>query len=444
MATVLLVNPALAYSEWNADLRKPSPDSVFIRLGLASLSGALKERGHTVKLADLRMLMGWEEYEKLVERVSPDFVGISVHSVEFGYATEAARRAKRIVPRAKTVVGGVHPTMFPEECLEREEFDYVLKGEGEVSLPLLVEKPSRFPREFWGETPDLDRVPFPDRELWPDFNVRMQCEPFGIRGYRFPTPMAEMISTRGCPYQCTFCCGPGEHQVYTKPAPDGSRKPFIRGRSVESVISELETLMEKYGVRSVMFHDDQFILNSGWVERFTETLRARGIVEKGLKWVTSSRADIVCRNERLIGKMAASGLELLIIGFESFSPRILKWFRKGVTAEENFRAAEICRKHGVKVWANYILGIPTDTGWHMEDDLATVEGVIRVKPVHYSPALYTPVPGSVLYPFYRDNGLILGEESRGNLNDRGAMAPKVKGVDYEFLKAIMMDDSAFV
>lgn len=443
MATILLVNPALAYCGWNADLGKPSPDSVFIRLGIAYLAGALKARGHVVKLADLRMLTGWEEYERVVERVSPDFVGISIHSVEFQHAVEAARRARKVVPGVKTVAGGVHPTMFPEECVGQEVFDYVLKGEGEVSLPLLVENPSRFQRAFWGDTPDLDKIPFPDRDVWPDFAVRLNCEPFGIRGYRFPLPMAEMISTRGCPYQCTFCCGPGEHQVYTRPSPDGTRKPIIRGRSVKNVVAELEMLMERYGVRSVMFHDDQFILNPGWVEQFTDTLHSRGIVKAGLKWVTSSRADIICRNDRLIGKMAGAGLELLIIGFESFSPRILKWFRKGVTAEENFRAAEICGKHGVKVWANYILGVPTDTGWHMEDDLATVEGVLRIKPVHYSPALYTPVPGSLLYPFYKDNGLIL-EEYSGNPNDRGAMIPKVKGVDYEFLKAAMMDDSAFV
>jgi radical SAM superfamily enzyme YgiQ (UPF0313 family) len=152
-----------------------------------------------VKLADLRMLLGWEEYEKLLERIRPDFVGVSIHSVEWSFAVEAARRAKKAVPRVKTIAGGVHPTMFPDECAAQDAFDYVLKGEGEVSLPLLVENPSRFERVFWGETPDLDAVPFPDRDVWPDIHVRMNNEPFGIRGYSFPLPMAEMISTRGCP-----------------------------------------------------------------------------------------------------------------------------------------------------------------------------------------------------------------------------------------------------
>jgi anaerobic magnesium-protoporphyrin IX monomethyl ester cyclase len=444
MANVLLVNPALAYSGWNANFNNPSPDTVFIRLGIAYLAGALKARGHSVTLADLRMLSGWGEYRRLVEHVSPEFVGISIHSVEFTTAIEAARQAKSILTGVKTIAGGVHPTMFPEECVESGVFDYIMKGEGEVSLPLLVEDPSRFPKIFWGDTPDLDRIPFPDREVWPDFRERIACEPFGIKGYRFPLPMVEMINTRGCPYQCTFCCGPGEHQIYSRLTTDGRRVTNIRGRSVPNVIAELVMLIEKYGIRSVMFHDDQFIVSPKWVDEFTEALHAHGIVKAGLKWVTSSRADIICRNEKLIGKMADAGLDLLIVGFESFSPRILRWFKKGVTVEENFRAAEICRAHGVKVWANYILGIPTDTGWHKEDDLMTVEGVLRVKPVHYSPALYTPVPGSLLYPFYKGNDLILDDTSGERSSDRGAMIPKVKGVDYEFLQAIMMDDTAFL
>jgi len=441
MAKVLLVNPALAYSTWNADLSKPSPDSIFIRLGLAYLSAALKAKGHEVSLADMRTLSGWDEYAQLVERISPDFIGISIHSVEFSIAVEAARIAKKILPEVIVVAGGIHPTMFPQECLDTGVFDYVIQGEGEISFPLLVEDPSRFPKIFWGETPDLDKIPFPDREIWPDLRKRMYSEPFGISKFHFPLPMAEMINVRGCPYNCTFCCGPGEHQLYTKLGKNGKRIPYIRGRSVSNVIAELEILIERYGIKSVMFHDDQFIVSPKWVAEFVNELHNRGIVKYGLKWVTSSRADIICRNEELLGKMAEAGLELLIVGFESFSPRILKWFNKRITVEQNFKAAEICHKHGIKIWANYILGIPTDTGWHKEDDLMTVEGVLRVAPVHYSPAFYTPVPGSALYDFYKNGNLILGEEDNERLSNRGAMAPKVKGVDYEFLQAIMIDDT---
>ncbi len=233
--------------------------------------------------------------------------------------------------------------MFPGECLETGAFDHVIQGEGEVSFPDLIEDPTRFPRFFWGETPDLDNIPFPDREIWPDYTKRMLCEPFGLAKFSFPLPMAEVINTRGCPYNCTFCCGPGEHQLYTRVNGNGKRMPYIRGRSVESVIAELEMLMDKYGIRSAMFHDDQFIISPKWVAEFVTQLHQRGIVKRGFKWVTSSRADIICRNDELLGRMAEAGLALLIVGFESFSPSILRWCSKGTKVDDNFGAADICK-----------------------------------------------------------------------------------------------------
>lgn len=443
MAKVLLVNPALAYSSWDADLKKPSPDSIFIRLGLAYLAGALKSKGHEVSLVDFRMLSGWDEYKTLLKKNSPDVIGFSIHSVEFSIAVEAGKIAAAILPKAMRVAGGIHPTMFPEECLKTGAFDYVIQGEGEISFPELIENPSKFPKYSWGKTPDLDQIQFPDREIWSDYNLRMNCEPFGLKKFHFPLPMAELMNTRGCPFNCTFCCGPGEHQLYTRLDKDGKRIPYIRGRSVENVIAELEMLRDKYGIRSAMFHDDQFIMSREWVEEFTQALHDKGFVKSGFKWVTSSKADVICKNEDLIEKMAGAGLAFLIIGFESFSPRILKWFNKRATPEDNFRAAEILHKYGVKIWANYILGIPTDTGWHKEDDIMTVAGVLKVKPIHYSPALYTPVPGSTLFDFYKKNNLIMCDGSVEDMSNRGKMAAKVKGVDYSFLEKIMVDDSVF-
>ncbi len=443
MKRVLLVNPSIAYSTWKADLNVPSPDHTFIRLALAYLGGALREKGHEVSLVDLRTISGWEEFEERVRSAAPDVVGISHQTIEFSIAQEAARRIKKIDRRICVVVGGAHATMFPEECLKSGYVDYAVRGEGEISFPALVEHPSSFPPSFWGETPDLDRVPFPARDIWDDYETRIQREPFGISGFRFKLPMAEMINTRGCPFNCSFCDGPGEKQIYTRISQSGDRIPYIRGRSVANVIAEIKALRARYGIQSVMFHDDQFVIKRSWIEEFVRALHDEGLVKSGFEWVTSCKADIVCKYEGLFEKMAEAGLRLLIIGFESFSPRVLKWFNKTATAEQNFRAAEICRKYGIKIWANYILGVPTGEGWKMHDDLLTVDGVLQVEPVHYSPSFYTPTPGSPLYAWYKNSNLILEARTLEDLGERGPFTPKVKGVDYEFLRAIMVDDSIF-
>jgi radical SAM superfamily enzyme YgiQ (UPF0313 family)/GT2 family glycosyltransferase len=444
MKTILLVNPALAYSKWAAPMYPPSPDNLFTRLGLAYLASALKKEGHRVELADLRTMQGWEDYVTQLNHVRPDFVGITMHSVEYSIALKAARLAKEHIRGTLVVAGGIHATMFPNECIASGAFDYVICGEGEITFPKLINRPDAFGKITWGEPPDLDQIPFPDRTLWPDWKERMSTDPYGIEKYRFSLPVAEMINVRGCPYNCSFCCGPGEHQLYTRLSEDQHRIPYIRGRSVANVIEEIRSLIDKCGIRSVMFHDDQFITSPKWVAEFLNEFEKAGFKQYGLKWVTSSRADIICKNAELVRQMAACGLELLIVGFESFSPRILRWFNKGTTVDQNFRAAEILHQIGIKIWANYIIGVPTDQGWNSEDDVLTVAGVMKVNPIHYSPSLYTPVPGSRLFEYYQKNNLISEEcSSIEDLSDRGKRAAKLKGVNYEFLKCLTIDNSLF-
>lgn len=438
MKKVLLVNPAIAYSSWKANLDSSSPDNVFIRLGLAYLAGALIKRGHEVSLIDLRVLSGWTEFEQEVARIAPDVAGISIHTIEMPFAREAAERIKKVSPGSLIVAGGIHPTMFSEECLQTGLFDYVMKGEGEISFPDFVEEPSRFPEIFWGESPDLNQIPFPVRDVWKDYGKRIGSHPFRVRQFEFKLPMAEMIITRGCPFRCGFCCGPGEQQLYTKVSSTGKRIPYIRGRNVDNVINEIKFLRKKYRINSVMFHDDHFFMDRTWSEKFIGALHAEGLVKAGFEWVTSSRADIICKYENLIGEAAGAGLKLLIIGFESFSPKILKWFNKSATVEDNFKSAEICKKYGIKIWANYILGVPTDEGWRPEDDFITIDGVLRVDPVHYSPSFYTPVLGSPLYAWYKDNDLIIEGSTDESLGERSPLSPKVKSVDYEFLRNVMI------
>jgi len=125
-----------------------------------------------------------------------------------------------------------------------------------------------------------------------------------------------------------------------------------------------------------------------------------------------SRADLICKNEDLIKKMAKVGLKMLLIGFESGNQRVLDFLRKGTKVEHNYRAAEICRKY--------------------EEVMDTIRMIQTIRPDHYSPAFYTPHPGSDLYEYVERNNLSLitsHDSFRRNPDEE-----KIKGVDYDFLK----------
>lgn len=431
MAKVALVNPQITTSTWLA--RFGNLDNTCIRHSLAYLSSPLKAAGHEVVLVDLRFLSGWEAYEELLAAERPDFVGVTMHTCEHEAALECCRRAKYVVPGARTVVGGIQATMYPQVYLKSGVVNYVVKGEGEVSFPKLVSSPDTFPREVWGETPDLDALPFEDRTLWSDYEQRIQVP---MPGFPLEPPVMDMLAQRGCPWQCRFCCGPGEQNLYTKDH-NGRRVAAIRGRSVTHVIEELRLLYNRYRFRSIIFHDDQFIIKPQWTEDFCRGMLDAGFAQAGVRWWAAVRADVICRNERLIALMREAGCEMISIGFESFSDPMLRWIKKATTYADNMKAAEICERLGIKIYANFILGIPYEDGhWHAEYDIETVRGIVKIRPYTISPSFFSPIPGTFLHEFCVKNQLI-ADDDLAALGQRFPDRAKIKGVDYDFLNQLL-------
>jgi len=173
VAKIALVNPQLVSSGWQRGFSPQTMDDALPRHSLLFLSTPLKRAGHEVVLVDLRLLSGWAEYEDLLHRELADFVCITAHTAEAEVALECCRRAKRVLPGCTTVVGGIHFTMFPDLGEREGNVDHVIRGEGELTLPKLLANPTVFPRVVWGEPPDLDALPFEDRELYPDYADRL-------------------------------------------------------------------------------------------------------------------------------------------------------------------------------------------------------------------------------------------------------------------------------
>jgi anaerobic magnesium-protoporphyrin IX monomethyl ester cyclase len=391
--------------------------------GLAHLSSAAKAQGFEIDLIDLRALSGWDEFREELRRRRPDVVAFTMMSVDYNPAMEAAGIVKEAIPQAITVVGGPHPTIMVEEVADIAHFDYVITREGEVTFPWLLGeiRDGRRPesRVLEGEMPDLETLPFSDRDLFLDewrrygYTLDSPEVPFVPD---LPAPFVTIIAGRGCIYNCAFC-QPAERHIF-------GRK--VRKRSPANVLSELKLLRDRYGFASFMFHDDCLTEDREWVLEFCDLYEDAGFTQP---FFCQSRADIIAQNEDMVQRMAEVGLKGYFIGFESGNDRVLRFLRKGTTREKNLAAARVCRKYGIKIWANYMLGLPTET---REEVMDTVSMLKEIDPDWYSPAFYTPHPGSDLYDYCIEHGLSLitsHDQYRRNPWDI-----KVKGQDPEFLQ----------
>jgi anaerobic magnesium-protoporphyrin IX monomethyl ester cyclase len=407
---------------------KQGMDAGWISHGLASLSAAAKAQGFEIDLIDLRALSGWDHFQEVLAERDPDVVGVTMMSVDYNPARQAVAIAKEVKPEVITIVGGPHVTIALEDALRIPHVDYLVTGEGEETFPQLlrlIEGGDLPPyRVLRGATPDLDAIPLSDRDLFLEewrrwgYDLDSPEVPFVNE---LPPPFATVIAGRGCLYHCAFC-KPGEDYLFGK---------RTRRRSVDNVIAELRMLVDRYHIASFMFHDDCLTEDRDWVMEFTEKYVTQGFT---LPFYCQTRADILVKHEDMVERMAAAGLRGYFVGFESGNDRILKFIRKGTTVEQNRQAARICRKYGISIWANYMMGLPTET---KEEVMDTVRLMKEIDPDYYSPAFFTPHPGTDLYDYVveRDLSRITDYDSYR----RNPTEPKIKGQDYEFLKWAMAE-----
>jgi anaerobic magnesium-protoporphyrin IX monomethyl ester cyclase len=387
----------------------------WINHGLAVLSSVLKNKKHQVNLIDLRRLMNWEHYSRVIEDELGEVAGITMMSVDYDCGIRAAEIIKKVKPDTKIFVGGPHPSICPQQLEAERCIDCVVKGEAEITFPALIDDLAdgkELPKVVQGRRlENLDDAPWPDRDLF-------SCPEEPFVNFLKP-PFVTLIAARGCKYNCNFC-QPAERIIFGR---------TVRRRSAANAIEELEYLRDKYNFNSFMLHDDCLTDDRRWVLQFCELYKSKGFKQP---FVVQSRADIICRNRDMIEALRDSGLELIIIGFESGSDRVLKFLRKGCTRQQNIEAADICKHLGIKIWANYMLGLPTET---KEEVLETLSMLKKIKPYHCSPAFYTPHPGSDLFEMGEKMGIHL--TTNRNLYRRSTYKPKIKGPNYRFLTNIL-------
>lgn len=402
-------------------------DSGWISHGLAILAACAQAKGFEVDLLDLRSLHSWEHFRSELVARHPDVVGVSMMSVDYNPAMQCLSIVRELLPQAITIVGGPHPTLMPDEFRDDTRVDHIFLGEAEISLPAFLERVQRgepSERIIPPIQPDLDALPFANHEFflseWRKWGYTLDSPeaPFAVE---LPPPFVTIIAGRGCIYNCSYC-QPAERIIFGRQ---------VRRRSVPNVLAELKELRNRYHFNSFMFHDDCLTEDREWVIAFCQAYRDAGFTQP---FFCQSRADIIVKNEDMVKLMAEVGLRGYLIGFESGSDRVLKFIRKGTKRWHNLKAAEICKKYGISIWANYMLGLPTET---KAEVLETVSMLKQIDPDYYSPAFYTPHPGSNLYTYCMDSNLSLIKSH--DSYRRNPDEAKIKGVDYEWLMGIVVE-----
>ncbi|MBC7263825.1 MAG: B12-binding domain-containing radical SAM protein [Chloroflexi bacterium] len=402
-------------------------DAGWISHGLAILAPCARQAGCEVNLIDLRALRGWDHFREEITQRRPDVVGVTMMSVDYNPAMRCLEIVREALPKAITVVGGPHPTIAMEELEGNDRIDHIFLGEGEISFPEFLDKiqhGKRVDRVIKPTQPDLDAIPFADHDFflseWRKWGYGLDSPetPFVPE---LPPPFVTIIAGRGCIYNCSYC-QPAERMIF-------GRK--VRRRSVPNVLAELQQLHAKYHFNSFMFHDDCLTEDRDWVIEFCDAYRAAGFTQP---FFCQSRADIIVQNEDMVKRMAEVGLRGYLIGFESGSDRVLRFIRKGTKRWQNIEAARICRRYGISIWANYMLGLPTET---KEEVMETISMLKEIDPDYYSPAFYTPHPGSDLFTYCQEHDLSLIKDH--DSYRRNPTEAKIKGVDYEWLNWALIE-----
>ena len=316
----------------------------------------------------------------------PDLVGIGFMTQTRFRALEIHKVLREKLPHAKFVLGGVGPTVEPEKTFDMFQPDALVVGEGEKALMDIVRtgtfagipgvfipgQPFRDAEVFW----NLDDLPQPAIECMPDFH-RYLCPPGGIRGKWFKSGTPMIMTSRGCPYRCTFC---SSHLMF-------SRK--VRRRSVGHVMQEIRRLHDEFGIDAVYFFDDTFNVQREWLKEFCAALENEPYK---LTWGCQIRVNLF--DVEMGRMMRKAGCVQVDIGVESGSPKVLKAVHKDETVEQIEKAFAACHAAGLAPMGTFLVGCPEET-W--EDVELTKALLRRIKPSFAEFFYLIPYPGSELY-----------------------------------------------
>jgi len=388
----------------NPPYRESIPAAVFPS-GFGYIASVLLKGGHDVSVLDIngyRYLKS--EVEDKIKGANFDLFATGGLITKYKYVKWLCNLIKKYHPNKFVVVGGALATSAPELVINKMDANAIILGEGEntiLELANALEKKSNLKEVngLWfmdGKKvmkndsrkliKDLDSLPFPVWDLFPIENYLKT--PF-LTSIPAAYKSINISTVRGCPFACKFC-----YNVFGKRT--------SRTRSVDSIISEIKFLQNKYGVKAFMFCDDLFTVNKTRVFEFCNKVINQQL---NILWRASSRVDTI--DEEMLVIMKRSGCVGISFGLESGSQKVLESIGKGITVEQSKKAVRLMKKVGIPISSPFMIGAPVESVETIKETVNFIKEMDLFVPTIF---IINPYHGSEFYDYAMKKGLIKDEE----------------------------------
>jgi len=392
---MLLINPAMDPAT-QPDVFKPFLQSSF-PTAIGYLAGYLREKhsDNSIIHDEQMSLLSERQLRDRIERIEgPRIVGLTCLTATAKRAYELTHLIKKIDREIVVVLGGIHATAIPEECLKRSSADIVVRGEGEEAMGEIytaVQQNEHF-KEIKGISYKVngdivhnqDRILIADLDAIPPFPYDLFEKDIGH--YK---DFGTIISSRGCPHSCVFC---------SQRLISGRRYRFL---SNKRVVNKVKLLADKYHQSKIFFVDDTFTINKRRTLSLLDDIIATGYHKK-VSFIIESRGKEI--TWELLMKMKEANVVSIVFGVETGSERIMSTIDKGETVEDNIKGIKLAHKAGIDTDSSFIMGLPTET----KEDRKMSAKLARELPLNSARFnIAIPYPGTKFYDDSKKEGRLL-------------------------------------
>jgi len=388
MKKILLINPPQE-NVLQAGIEDDFIDIIgyYPPLGLMYLATILKNNGYDVEIVDcVPMKINYSDLEEIIINLKPYIVGITTFTMSMVDVLFTANIVKRLNSDTYVVLGGHHVLLYPNESVRYQNIDYILQGEADYTFLELIKtlesgenieelkkiegigfckNDQNYLNPIKPIIRKLDELPFPDRTLLP---MNLYKSIVGRNKM-----VATVMSSRGCPYLCTYCYTPSK---------------MYRSRSTENIINEIKYLYA-IGYKEVFFFDDLFAIKPEKVIEFSKEL-----VKNNIKIDWSFRGRINSITPELLNEVSKAGIHRIQFGIESGVDKTLVKVKKGITTEQIKQVIKMCKKAKITTIGNFMIGLPDES---QEDILQTLKFSRKIGLNYAQYSILVPYPFTEVY-----------------------------------------------